>query len=218
MPPPPSQRSAATSYGNLAPSNAQAQYGSTPSSPYSDGSPRQVVQVASAGLRNAGQQRMGFSASPTAGDMWTGNKAANQAPPQAVPRFVARLVVDQRESDSFAVANRTSLRPSSAGAVPNGPSGRPLGVIPPLSSAALNPERPHSNTSLSSSDSGPGSTVSSSRSSSRDPLPALSSIGSLSSLPPTVLTTSAPPTYNGQLPTAKPPYGTRPARSPSSTR
>ncbi len=102
---------------------------------------------------------------------------------------------------------RSNLRPGSAGALPSGPTGRPLGVIPPLSSNTSAPERPHSNTSLSSSDSAPGSTVSSSRSSSRDPLPPLSSFASIGSIPPTGLPNSSTVSYNGQPPAAKPPYG-----------
>ena len=100
---------------------------------------------------------------------------------------------------------RSNLRPGSAGALPGGSTGRPLGVIPPLSNSA--PERPHSNTSLSSSDSAPGSTVSSSRSSSRDPLPPLSSFASIGAIPPTGLPNPSTVSYNGQPPAAKPPYG-----------
>lgn len=102
---------------------------------------------------------------------------------------------------------RSNLRPGSAGALSSGPTGRPLGVIPPLSSATSAPERPHSNTSLSSSDSAPGSTVSSSRSSSRDPLPPLSSFPSIGPIPPSVLANSSTVSYNGQPPASKPPYG-----------
>ena len=76
-------------------------------------------------------------------------------------------------------------------------SNRPLGVITPLNSNNPYPERPHSNTSLSSSDSTPGSIVSS-RSSSRDPIPVVPSV-------PSNITTSLP--FNGQPPAAKPPYG-----------
>lgn len=75
---------------------------------------------------------------------------------------------------------------------------RPLGVITPLNSNNPYPERPHSNTSLSSSDSTPGSIVSS-RSSSRDPIPVVSSAV------PSNVATSSP--FNGQPPAAKPPYG-----------
>lgn len=83
MPPPPSQRAVTSGY--VAPPGAQ--YGSTPSSPYADGSARQMAPpVASVALRNPPSQRMGYSSSPTAADAWTANKMANQLPPQAVSR------------------------------------------------------------------------------------------------------------------------------------
>ena len=90
----------------------------------------------------------------------------------------------------------------------------------PMTTSSMAPERPHSNTSLSSSDSAPGSIVSSSRSSSRDPLPALgptapppaavaaAAAAAAAAQPPAAGGGVGPPAqYNGGPPTAKPPYG-----------
>lgn len=97
-------------------------------------------------------------------------------------------------------------------------SSRPLGVIPPVSglnsmssSTSLPPERPHSsNASVSSNDSPTGSIVSSSRSSSRDPLPSLSCLQHPVAPPPILannMSAAGALIYNGQPPPgAKPPY------------
>ena len=139
-----------------------------------------------------------YPSSPTTAELWSGTRPAPQGQLQHA-------------------SSKPNLRPGSGGSAAGPAPNRPLGVIPPLSASTTasssnlptggmmvaNPERPHSNTSLSSSDSGPGSTFSSSRSSSRDPLPAVSSAAfpSSSSTPPSAVF------YNGQPPTSKPPYG-----------
>lgn len=143
---------------------------------------------------------MTYQSSPTTAELWSGARP----PPQS-------------QGQMQHASSKSNLRPGSGGPGTGSTANRPLGVIPPLSSVPTagnqnlpsgglvgsNPERPHSNTSLSSSDSGPGSTVSSSRSSSRDPLPAVSS----ASFPSSSATPPSAVFYNGQPPASKPPYG-----------
>ncbi|XP_046636547.1 rho GTPase-activating protein 26-like isoform X2 [Daphnia pulicaria] len=195
-PTPPSliHRQPVASY-SLIPPIAQAHLSPPPSSPYVDGPSRQMASVGNTGVRNPSQpqQRVAYPSSPTTAELWSGNKLP--------------LSVQAQSQHGAATSSRSNLRPGSAGALSSGPTGRPLGVIPPLSSATSAPERPHSNTSLSSSDSAPGSTVSSSRSSSRDPLPPLSSFPSIGPIPPSVLANPSTVSFNGQPPASKPPYG-----------
>ena len=145
----------------------------TQAPPYYD-PPRQVAMASATGNRPA---RAGYPSSPTTAELWAGSKPLGS------------------QSSIGSNASRSNIR-----SAPPGLQVRPLGVIPPLSNAVPAPERPQSNTSLSSSDSAPGSIVSS-RSSSRDPLPSIST-----SLSPVAMPT---PPFNGQPPQPKPPYGTQ---------
>lgn len=79
VPPPPSliHRSNPASYSSLIPPIAQAHLSPPPSSPYVDGSLRQINSAgSSAGVRNATQpqQRVVYPSSPTTAELWSGNK------------------------------------------------------------------------------------------------------------------------------------------------
>ncbi len=78
VPPPPSliHRSNPASYSSLIPPIAQAHLSPPPSSPYVDGSLRQINSAGSAGVRNATQpqQRVVYPSSPTTAELWSGNK------------------------------------------------------------------------------------------------------------------------------------------------